>query len=267
MSEIVVLALAAYVSIAGALFLFQRKLIYAPDPTRPVPENFGVPEMEPVALTTEDGLELVAWWREPADREAPVMVFLHGNAGHIGDRAPKVRPYLEAGWGVLLTSWRGFSGNPGRPSEKGLYADGRAALAFLRRHGVVPARVVLYGESLGGAVAIHLATEEDVGAVALEAPFSSIVDVAARRFRIFPTRFLVRDRFESIAKIPGINVPLLLVHGNRDEVIPVSLGRKLFEAASHPKQSRFIEGATHNDLYDHGAPQMVLSFVNSHFEK
>ena len=108
----------AYLGLLGLLFLFQRSLIYHPNAARPDAAASGVPEMTAIAIETDDGISLLAWWRPPADARSPVIVYLHGNAGSLAHRAPKVRPYLDRGWGVLLVAWRGYSGNPGRPTEQ-----------------------------------------------------------------------------------------------------------------------------------------------------
>ena len=129
-----------YIIFVAALYLFQRSVLFHPDPTRPDPDDYGVREMQAVTLDTEDGLRLLAWWSPPADESLPVLLFFHGNAGHIGYRGEKLRPYLDRRWGVLLVAWRGYSGNLGQPSEPGLYADGRAALAFLVERGIPPWR-------------------------------------------------------------------------------------------------------------------------------
>jgi len=256
-----------YVGVLVTLYFLQRSLIYFPDSTRPTPAAFGVPEMTPVTLSTEDGLSLLAWWAPPREATRPTIVYFHGNGGHIGYRGSKVRPYLDRGFGVLLVSWRGYSGNDGRPTERGLYADGRAALRFVQDKGIPPARRVLYGESLGGGVAVEMAVRGAAAALVLEAPFTSIVDVAAARFPVFPARLLVRDRFDSIGKIDRIAMPLLVVHGERDRVLSARMGRDLLAAASPPKEGVFLPRAGHNDLYDHGAAHHVIRFIESVFAK
>lgn len=250
-----------YGVLVAFLFVFQHKFIYHPDGTRPDPSLYGVPEMVPVTLTTGDGLQLLAWWRPPVSADAPVMVYFHGNGGHIGYRGHKLRRYLDAGWGVLLPAWRGYSGNPGHPSEAGLYADGRAALDFLAAHGTPADRVVLYGESLGSAVVVQMALERGARAMVLEAPFTSIADVAAGRFPFVPVRLLIRHRFESVKKISRLRLPLMVIHGEGDSVVPIAFGRRLFEAANAPKTAKFLPTAGHNDLYEHGAARFALSFI------
>ena len=259
--------LIGYGIIVALLFLFQRNLIYFPSSHRPEPADYTVPEMTVHMLETADNLELLAWYRAPQGPDAPVIVYFHGNAGHIGYRGAKVRPYLDAGYGVLLPSWRGYSGNAGAPSEKGLYADGRAALAFLSEQGIPSARWVLYGESIGSGVAVELARtraqgEEPVGAVVLESPFTSLEDMAAFHYPWVPMRWLMRDHYNSLSKITAIGAQLLILHGERDRIVPPSFVRRLAEAANEPNKMKVITGAGHNDLYDFGAPGVVLEFLS-----
>ena len=246
------------------LAAFQRALTYFPDATRPTPAESDVPELAPVTLATEDGLSLLAWYAPPRVPGAPSLAYFHGNAGHIGMRGFKVRAYLNAGLGVLLTTWRGYSGNPGTPTEGGLYADGRAARAFLCAHGCGDEHQILYGESLGTGVAVHLAREAAPAALVLEAPFSSIMDIAAGRFPLLPVRPLIVDRFDSAAKIGKVRTPLLIVHGERDRTIPVRQARKLFKRAAEPKEAVFIPEADHADLVEFGLPAIVLEFLGQH---
>lgn len=248
----------------ASLGALQRALTYYPDSMRPTPAEAGVPELAPVVLETEDGLLLLAWHAPPRADGAPSLIYFHGNAGHIGMRGFKVRAYLNAGLGVLLTTWRGYSGNPGTPTEDGLYADGRAARAFLRAHGASDARQILYGESLGTGVAVHLACEAAPAALVLEAPYSSIADIAAGRFPLLPMRPLIVDRFDSAAKIDKVSAPLLIVHGERDRTIPVRLARKLHKRAREPKEAVFIPEADHADLTEFGLAAIVLEFLARH---
>lgn len=266
--EVVKVAVAAvvfYGVLVGVLYLIQRSMMYFPWSDVPVPAESGVPEMRPIRLATADGLTLTSWYR-PARAGQPTVVFFHGNAGHIGHRGFKARVFLDAGFGLVLVGYRGFGGNPGRPNEAGLYADGRAALAFLALAGVSPARVVLYGESLGTGVAVQLAFEAardatPVGAVILEAPFSSAAAAAQYHYPYLPAYWLVKDRFASSDKIADIRAPLLVIHGARDQIIPERLGREVFAAAREPKESLWLAQADHNDIFEHGAAAEVTAFV------
>jgi fermentation-respiration switch protein FrsA (DUF1100 family) len=255
-------AVAAYALVIGLLYVGQRRMMYLPDGVRPDAAAAGVPELAAVTLTTADGLALLAWYRPPAS-DGPTLVYFHGNAGNLGDRAVKLRPYLDAGLGILLPAYRGYSGNAGSPSEAGLYADGRAALDFLAARGVAAASVVLYGESLGGGVAVQLATERAVGGVVLEAPFTSMAAAAQYHYPWTPARWLVRDRFDNLAKIARIHAPVLILHGEADGVVPVAMSRRLLAAANEPKAATFLPAAGHNDAHLHGLAAAVLSFIST----
>lgn len=253
---------AVYIALLTYLYFFQRSLIYHPNSTRPVPAEWGVPDMLPVTLTAADGQVLLAWWKPPRKQGASVVIYFHGNAGHIGFRGSKVRPLLDKGFGVLLLAWRGYSGNDGDPSEAGLYFDGQAAMAFLDKEGVTREQRVLYGESLGSGVAVELASKGHGRALILEAPFTSLPAVGAAHYPVFPVRWLMRDRFDSLAKIGSVTLPLLLIHGDKDRVIPVKFGQKLFESANEPKQALIIPGAGHNNLYEFGVAAAVQDFID-----
>jgi fermentation-respiration switch protein FrsA (DUF1100 family) len=185
----------------------------------------------------------------------------HGNAGSLRRERFRVRQFADAGMGVLLLSYRGYSGNAGSPTEEGLYADARAALDWLEQRGVAAASIVLYGISLGSGVATKMAAEREVGAVVLEAPYTSTVDVAAFRFPIVPVTWLMEDRFESLARIKAITEPVLVMHGDRDSVIPQRFGRRLFDAANMPKEGFWPMGLGHDDIFDNGGFDAALGFI------
>ncbi len=188
-------ALAAYGGMTGALYLFQRRLLYHPGMTRPGLGDLALIGVREVTLTTADGLSLFSWYLPPSVGR-PVIAYFHGNGGHIGYRTERLRRLAREGYGVLLVEYRGYAGNPGAPCEAGLYADGAAALDFIAAERIAPDRIVLWGESLGSGIAVELATRRRVAAVILEAPFTSIADAAQRHYRFIPAALLVRDRFE-----------------------------------------------------------------------
>lgn len=242
-------------------------LIYHPGSTLPHPRATAAPDMAVVSYRTTDGLTLRSW-HAPASGGHPTIVLFHGNAGTIASRAAKARLFLDAGYGVLLAEYRGYGGNPGTPTEDGLFADGRAALAFLAGRRVDPSRTVLYGESLGSGVAVRMAYEwaakgHSVAAVVLEAPFLSVVSVAKHHTPWAPVDWLLSDRYDSRARIAGLGAPLLIVHGEQDTTVPVGQGRALFEQALEPKAIRLFPRASHNDLYHHGAGKVVLEYLES----
>ncbi len=254
--------LVAYVAVLVILFVLQRQLLFPAGKEPPSLERAGLASlMEPVRIVTADGLDLLAWYHSPPNQNAPLIVLFHGNGGTMEIRAAKAKTYISAGFGVLLPEYRGYGGNPGSPSEAGLYADGRAALAFAATQGIAPDRRILLGESLGTGVAVQMATEQRVAALVLEAPYTSIADVAQSDFPLLPVWWLVRDRFDSEAKIARVGVPLFVIHGERDGTIPVKFGRALFAAASEPKEAMWLPDAGHGVIGKHAVDAAVLDFL------
>jgi uncharacterized protein len=253
-------AAVAYAALVAGLFFFQRQLLYLPDRTRPELlglEQLGVRE---IALSTEDGLSLLAWYL-PARPGRPVIAYFHGNGGHIGYRVERLLRFAREGYGVLMTEYRGYGGNPGAPSETGFYADGRAALGFLDHEAIAATRLVLYGESLGSGVAVELAVQHEIAGLILEAPFTSVAEVAQCHFPYVPASRLVTDRFDSLSRIGKLRAPILVLQGERDRVVPVRFGRALLEAAPEPKEGWFAPEAGHEDLAHYGGLDVVVAFI------
>ncbi|MCE5318436.1 MAG: alpha/beta hydrolase [Parachlamydia sp.] len=238
-----------YFALLTICYLFQRHLIYFPSRYDGSPGAAGVPEMEEIALHPSDGLTIKAWYRPPLQSQFPTLVHFHGNAGHIGNRGMLMKPFLDEGFGVLLLTYRGYSGNPGQPSEEGLYRDARAAMQFLQKQGIPKNCTVLYGDSIGAAVAVQMASEFPVGALVLQVPFTSLAAVGRYHYPIFPIQWLLKDHYDALAKAPEIHVPVLIIHGENDTITPAAFGRELYEAFSGPKQIELIPHADHNDLF------------------
>jgi uncharacterized protein len=253
-------AAVGYAALAGGLYLFQRQLLYLPDRTRP--ELAGLAELgvREVTLSTEDGLSLLSWYLPPRPGQ-PVVAYFHGNGGHIGYRVERLLRFARQGFGVLMSEYRGYGGNPGTPSETGFYADGQAALAFLKREGVAPSRLVLYGESLGSGVAVQLATQHEIAALILEAPPTSVAEVAQCHFPYVPASRMVVDRFDSLSRIAEVKAPILVLHGESDRVVPIRYGRTLFDAAPEPKEGWFVPDAGHEDLARYGGLDVAVAFI------
>jgi uncharacterized protein len=254
-------AVVAYAALVGGLYLFQRQLLYFPDKARP--ELFGFEQLgvRELTLTTEDGLSLLSWYL-PARPGRPVIAYFHGNGGHIGYRAERLLRFAREGYGVLMAEYRGYGGNPGTPTEAGFYTDARAALDFLDREAIPSNRLVLYGESLGSGVAVALAAEHDIAALILEAPPTSVAEVAQCHFPFVPAARMVTDRFDSLSRIGRVKAPILVLHGERDRVVPVRYGRALLEAAPEPKEGWFAPEAGHEDLASYGSLDVVVAFID-----
>jgi fermentation-respiration switch protein FrsA (DUF1100 family) len=258
-------AVVAYATLVGGLYLFQRQLLYLPDRARPELAGMAQLGVREVVLSTEDGLSLLSWYLAPRPGR-PVIAYFHGNGGHIGYRVARLLHFAREGYGVLMPEYRGYGGNPGNPSEAGFYADGRAALAFLEREAVSPSRLVLYGESLGSGVAVELAARHAAGALILEAPPTSVAEVAQCHFPYVPAARLVTDRFDSLSRIGGVKAPILILHGERDRVVPVRFGRALYNAAPEPKEAWFAPEGGHEDLARYGAIAAAIAFIERHLD-
>jgi fermentation-respiration switch protein FrsA (DUF1100 family) len=268
-TKLVLAALAAgglYCAVVGLLAFRQRQFLYFPDRSRPVLPGAAEANARALTVHTEDGLDLLAWLAPPADDAKPVVLYLHGNGGNIGYRAPRLARLSRLGWGMLLLEYRGYGGNDGAPSEAGIQADARAGYAALRAFGIPAQRILLWGESLGTGVAVRLATEVDVGAVLLESPYTSILAIAQQRFPFVPVAWLLRDRFDLIGRIPEIHVPVLVMTGERDTIVPPDMGRAVFAAAHEPKVFWLAPTAGHNDLVEAGAFDVVQTFVRQHWK-
>jgi len=253
-------ALAAYGVLVGGLYVFQRHLMYFPDVTRLQLGDLAALGVREITLKTVDGLSLLSWYLPPRDGH-PVIAYFHGNGGHIGYRAERLRWFARSGYGMLMVEYRGYGGNPGTPSEAGLVADGAAALDFLDGEGIAPNRLVIYGESLGSGIAVRLAAQREVASLILEAPFTSVAEVAQYHYSFMPASVLVRDRFDSLAKIGDVKAPILVLHGERDRIVPLRFGRALFDAAPEPKELWLAREAGHEDLIRYGAFAAILDFL------
>jgi fermentation-respiration switch protein FrsA (DUF1100 family) len=254
------IAVALYVVLAAGLYLFQRKLLYLPDTQRPDMAHLGIAGLRAVEIETTDGLRLLAWYLPPPG-DRPVVAYFHGNGGNLGYREARMIQFAAARFGALFLEYRGYGGNPGSPTEDGLYTDARAALDFLAAQGIDPARLVLYGESLGTGVAVRMASERPVGALVLEAPYSSIADVAAQRYWFVPARLLLKDKFDAMAHIGAVRAPILVLMGARDVIVPPKFARALFDAAPEPKELWLAPDGGHEDLRQHGGLDATVAFI------
>ena len=261
---IAVIAACIYLTVLALLTVLQRRFLYGPDTARPDISAAAIPEARELTVQTADGLNLLAWWVPTNSAIQPVVLYLHGNAGHIGNRAHRMVRLNSFGWGALLLEYRGYGGNSGTPTEAGMIQDARAAYAALRDMGIPAERIVLYGESLGTGLAVRLATEMPVGAIILESPYTSIVAIGQQKFPYVPVAWLLRDRFDLIGRIGTIAAPVLVMTGGRDTIVAPTMGHAVFAAAPGPKTFWLAPDAGHNDLIAAGAFDEVLAFVRQH---
>lgn len=244
-----VLALLAFIAIAyllvgAVMFLLQRHMIYHPVCHLGSPDSYGFVRAKQIEILTDDGVKIKAWYAPPTTRQETIVYF-HGNRGNIGNRAHKLMAFAKDGYGVLALSWRGFGGSSGRPSERGLLKDAHTAIAWLQ---IPHEHIILYGESLGSGVAVQMATEYPAFLTMLEAPYASIRGRAQELYPWLPVRWILRDHFDSINHITDIKSPLLIIHGEEDEVMPVAHAKRLFEAAPDPKRLVLYPHIHHTDF-------------------
>ncbi len=245
LSLLLVLA-AGYLALVALAYGLQHRMLFFPSAKLVASPALRELPFETVRLPTDDGETLHAWWI-PAEDARGAVLFCHGNAGNISHRLESAAVFHRLGLSVLLFDYRGYGQSTGTPSEQGLYRDGEAAWHHLTRtRGVDPQHVVLFGRSLGSAVAASVADEHPAGAVILESAFTSVPDVAAHHYPFLPVRLLARIRFDTLRRLGGIRTPLLVIHSPDDEIIPFAHGRRLFEAAGPDKAFLEIEGG-HND--------------------
>jgi fermentation-respiration switch protein FrsA (DUF1100 family) len=252
------LAVTAYGSTLGMLHRLQGRFIYPLERIRGIAPNPSADRLDPVAVRTRDGLELTVRHKAPAEVDGITVVLFHGNAEDLSQRAHIAHELIAAGCGVLLAEYRGYGGNPGKPHEAGLYADGRAALEFAY---LQTSRVALHGYSLGSGVAVQLATEFPVDALVLEAPFTCLADVARTRFPYVPVRWLLRDRYDNLSKIGAVSSPVLIYGGLADDLIPPRQFTALHAAVRGPRRLALIDDADHVNAWTKGGADHVLAFL------
>jgi uncharacterized protein len=226
-----------------------NRLLYFPSRTfYATPADVGL-RHEDVRFEAEDGTHLHGWWIPAPRRPASAHVLLcHGNAGNIGDRVLHARLLADAGLDVFLFDYRGYGSSEGSPDEEGTYRDARAArAAVLRQDGVDGGRILYLGESIGGAVALALALEAPPLGLVLQSAFTSIRDMGRLHYPVIPSA-LVPDAYPNLRRVAALRSPLLVIHGDRDDIVPVAHGRALFDAAPEPKRLEIVRGAGHNDL-------------------
>jgi fermentation-respiration switch protein FrsA (DUF1100 family) len=254
--------LAIYAVVAVAAFVLQRRLMYFPDRERVSPASFNLPGVTERVIDTPDGARLIAWYA-PAAPGRPTLLYFHGNAGNLASRSERVRRYVQRGYGVLFMSYRSYGGSTGTPSERANVADALLAYQALIEDGIDPDDIIVYGESLGSGVAVQVAAQVEVGGLVLDAPYTSIVDVAALEYPYLPVRPFMLDRYETIRFLPKVKAPLLVLHGEDDRVIPVEMGKAVYAAANPPKEIATFPRAGHSDHHLYGSYEEVFRWIEA----
>jgi uncharacterized protein len=250
--SLIFILVASWVSIALLIYFFQPKLIYYPHKeVEATPELISL-DYEELTLTTNDNVQLNAWWIPHPDARA-TLLFFHGNAGNISHRLDSIHIFHQLGLSVFIIDYRGYGKSTGTPSEKGTYVDAEAAWNYLTKEkNISPDNIIIFGRSLGGAVAIWLAEKYSSAALIVESSFASIADVGKHYYPYLPTSLLTRIKYPSKDRISNITSPILVVHSVNDDIIPYENGKQLFEAATEPKTLLKINGGHNDGFYNSG---------------
>ena len=251
-----------YISVLILLFIFQRSLMYHPEENNYFGDQLKI-KVEKVKIKTSDNINLLGWFHKKDLKKFKTIVYFHGNAGNLENRIHKLNHFKDMNINFLIIAWRGFSGNNGKPSEQGLYADGKSAIDWLIKKGVSEKNLILYGESLGTGVATHLAQNKSFAGIILETPFTSMIDAAKTFYPYIPVKFLLKDKFENYKKIIKINIPVLVMHGEADQIVPFEMGKKIYEIANQPKYSYFTKYDNHMMEYDKDLLTALNKFLDS----
>ena len=255
------IAAGAYLAVMAGMYIFQRDFMYFRDATRTSPADVGLADVSERVLTTIDGENIIGWYGKSKPGQ-PTILYFHGNGGALEVRRERIAKYLNRGRGMFMMAYRGYSGSTGSPSETANVADAKLAYDALIADGIRPEDIILYGESLGTSVAIQVALEKKVRGLILDSPFTSMAERAQQIYWWLPVGLLLKDRYDSHAYIKDVHVPLFILHGEADQIVPVSMGRELFGLANEPKEIVTLPGAGHNDHYLFGSFEAINAWID-----
>ena len=254
--------LIAYFSILIATFFFQRNLLYHPSENNYLGDKILVP-INKVKIKTQDGIELISWHHNKNSNNFKTILFLHGNAGSLENRIHKINHFKNMDINFIIISWRGFSGNKGKPTEKGLYLDAYSAIEWLNINGITNEQIIIYGESLGTGVAVEIAQNKNFAGIILESPFTSMINAGKEKYPFLPVKLLLKDKYESDKKSKDIKSPILIMHGMVDDIVPFSMGKKMYELANEPKYAYFSKYDNHMMEYNEKLLNVLKKFIYS----
>ena len=251
-----------YFFILISTYIFQRNLLYHPSENNYFGDQLLV-SVKKIKITTKDNIELLSWYHNKNTNDYKTILFLHGNDGSLENRIHKINHFKDMNVNFLLLSWRGFSGNKGKPTESGLYEDARSAVRWLKSNGITEKNIIIYGESLGTGVATEIAQNKNFAGIILESPFTSMIDAGKDKYPYLPVRLLLKDKYESNKKIQNIKSPILIMHGMVDNIVPFDMGKKMYELANEPKYSYFSEYDDHMMEYNEKLLESLKVFIKS----
>ena len=251
----------AYFIIILFVYFYQRNLLYLPSENNYLNDKITF-NYEEIFIETDKNIKLKSWFIKKDLNKFKTILIFHGNAGNLSNRVYKLNELNKLDINILLISWRGFSGNKGKPTEKNLYHDAEEAVKWLNNRGAISKNIILYGESLGTGVATELGTRNAFGGIILESPFTSIANAAKIYYPYLPVNIILKDRYDSIGKIKNITTPILIMHGKKDNIVPQKMGLELYEKANQPKFSYFPENDDHMMEYNNNLLNSIKLFIN-----
>jgi fermentation-respiration switch protein FrsA (DUF1100 family) len=251
----------AYFIIILFVYFYQRNLLYHPSENNYLNDKITF-NYEEIFIETDKNINLKSWFIKKDLNKFKTILIFHGNAGNLFNRVYKLNELNKLDVNILLISWRGFSGNKGKPTEKNLYHDAEEAVKWLNNRGAISKNIILYGESLGTGVATELGTSNAFGGIILESPFTSITNAAKIYYPYLPVNIILKDRYDSIGKIKNITTPILIMHGKKDNIVPQKMGLELYEKANQPKFSYFPENDDHMMEYNDNLLNSIKLFIN-----
>ena len=251
----------AYFIIILFVYFYQRNLLYHPSENNYLNDKITF-NYEEIFIETDKKIKLKSWFIKKDLNKFKTILIFHGNAGNLFNRVYKLNELNKLDVNILLISWRGFSGNKGKPTEKNLYHDAEEAVKWLNNRGAISKNIILYGESLGTGVATELGTSNVFGGIILESPFTSIANAAKIYYPYLPVNIILKDRYDSIGKIKNITTPILIMHGKKDNIVPQKMGLELYEKANQPKFSYFPENDDHMMEYNDNLLNRIKLFIN-----
>jgi uncharacterized protein len=249
--KILAAIVSVYLLVALVMYMGQRRLMYFPDAKHVMPGHAGLANVSERILNAPDGARNVVWYGK-AKPGQPTLLYFHGNGGGLAERADRIQRFMGQGWGVYMMAYRGYAGSTGYPTEANNIADARRAYDALVQEGVPASSIILYGESLGTNVATRMAAEKASAGLILESPYTSVLEIALTDYPFLPVRLLLSDRYETDKVIPQVRVPVLILHGKQDDVIPVAMAHRLVKLANEPKRLVILPEGEHSDLYLEG---------------
>ena len=260
--QLILIIFVIYFSFLVFLYFYQRNLLYHPNENNYSGDKISV-DIKKVKIRTSDNIELLGWYHEKNLKDFKTLIYFHGNAGSLENRIHKLNHFQDMEINFLIIAWRGFSGNNGKPSEEALYIDGNSSIMWLKKLGLSEEDIIIYGESLGTGVATEIAQNKNFAGLVLETPFTSMIEAAKNFYPYIPVGLILKDKYKNDEKIKNINIPILVMHGEADQIVPFWMGKKVFNLANEPKYSYFTTTDDHMMEYDEKLVLALNSFIES----